>query len=78
MQPTDDDPAEWRSVVLLGSSIPPMMSCIEEGTVGEIERREWELWEEIRISGLSRPLVFGDYTIPVPNAARERRPVDAS
>jgi hypothetical protein len=60
------DAAKWRSVVLLGSSMPPMMSCVKEGTVGEIDRREWDLWREIRGKKLSRPLVFGDYTIQSP------------
>jgi hypothetical protein len=60
------DVANWRSVVLLGSSMPPMMSCVKEGTVGEIDRREWDLWREIRKKKLSRPLVFGDYTIQCP------------
>jgi Beta protein len=60
------DAADWRSVVLLGSSIPPMMSCIKEGTVGEIERREFELWQDLRSAGLSRSVVFGDYTIQCP------------
>jgi hypothetical protein len=59
------DAADWRSVVLLGSSIPPMMSCVEQGTVGEIERREWEIFEDVRAK-LSRPVVFGDYTIQCP------------
>lgn len=60
------DVASWRSVVLLGSSMPPMMSCVKEGTVGEIDRREWDLWREIETRKLSRPLVFGDYTIQSP------------
>ncbi|MEX2106769.1 MAG: beta family protein [Solirubrobacterales bacterium] len=59
------DVAAWRSVVLLGSSIPPMMSCVKEGTVGEIERREWSIFEDVRVK-LSGPVVFGDYTIQCP------------
>ncbi len=34
---------DWRSVVILGTSIPKMMGAIKEGTVGTIPRREWEL-----------------------------------
>ncbi len=35
---------DWRSVVILGTSIPKMMSVVKEGSVGTIPRREWDLW----------------------------------
>ncbi len=58
--------AEWRTVTLLGTSIPAAMSEIKEGTVGTIKRHEWELWGDLNKVGLSRPLAFGDYGIQHP------------
>lgn len=58
--------AAWRSVVLLGTSMPPMLSCVKEGTVGEIDRQEWTLWRELKDQNLARPLAYGDYAIQGP------------
>jgi hypothetical protein len=57
----------WRSVVLLGTSIPTMMSCIEEGSVGSLDRREWELWSQLQDCDLTRMPTFGDYAIQNPH-----------
>ena len=57
---------DWRNVVLMGTSIPSMLGCVKEGTVGEIERREWTTWTEICKFGLSRRPAFGDYAIQSP------------
>lgn len=54
---------EWRSVVLLGTSMPSMLSCIAEGTVGSLARKEWEIWTAIAGAGLSRLPTYGDYGI---------------
>ena len=56
----------WRSVVLLGTSIPKMMSCIDEGTVGSLRRKEWELWSQLQACTLDRMPAFGDYAIQHP------------
>jgi len=56
----------WRNVVLLGSSIPSMMSCIPEGTVGTLPRREWDIWQAVRSAGLPRMPSYGDYAIQHP------------
>jgi hypothetical protein len=56
----------WRSVVLLGTSIPKMMSCIDEGTVGSLRRKEWELWSQLQACRLDRMPAFGDYAIQHP------------
>jgi hypothetical protein len=56
----------WRSVVILGSTIPKMLTCIEEGTVGSLERREWNLWTELGRCSLSRLPAFGDYVVQHP------------
>jgi hypothetical protein len=57
----------WRSVVILGTSIPKMMGAIKEGTVGTIPRREWELWLELRLLGMDRLPAFGDYAVQHPH-----------
>lgn len=49
-----EDIGSWRSVVVLGTSIPSMMGCIAEGTVGSLARREWDLWRNLSDAGLSR------------------------
>lgn len=56
----------WRSVVLLGTSIPRMMSCIDEGSVGSLRRKEWELWSQLQACKLDRMPAFGDYAIQHP------------
>lgn len=61
----------WRSIVLLGTSMPKMMSCIEEGTLGSLERREWTLWTELREQGLARVPAFGDYAVQHPHPPME-------
>lgn len=57
---------DWRSVVLLGSSMPSMLGSIPEGSSGSIERREWAVWE--RLTELAPPRIpaFGDYAIQHP------------
>jgi hypothetical protein len=57
----------WRAVVLLGSSIPSVMSCIDEGTVDSLPRKEWELWTELQERDLDRMPAFGDYGIQNPH-----------
>lgn len=57
----------WRGVVLLGSTIPSVMSCIEEGTVDSVPRKEWELWSQLQHCDLDRMPAFGDYGIQNPH-----------
>lgn len=61
----------WRSVVVLGTSMPSMLTCIPEGTLGTLPRREWDLWSQLEHCGLSRMPAFGDYAIQHP-----RPPID--
>jgi hypothetical protein len=56
----------WRSVVLLGTSIPSMLSCIDEGSVGSVPRREWDLWSQLANCELPRMPSFGDYAVQHP------------
>lgn len=57
----------WRSLVLIGTSIPTMMSEVTQGTVGSIPRREWELWSKLRERKLGRMPAFGDYAVQHPD-----------
>lgn len=85
LDPDEDFPAEdiaasidemsvvgpWRSIVLLGSSIPHMLGSIPEGTVGSLPRREWELWTRLHECQLLRLPTFGDYAIQHPRPPAE-------
>jgi hypothetical protein len=66
-----EEAAPWRSVVLLGTSIPSMMSCVPEGTVGRLPRKEWELWGELADAGLPRAPAFGDYAVQHPRPPQD-------
>lgn len=61
----------WRSLVLIGTSIPKMMSEVTQGTVGSIPRREWELWSKLRERKLVRMPAFGDYAVQHPDPPQE-------
>ncbi len=54
---------DWRSVVLLGTSMPSMLSCVPEGTLGMLPRHEWALWRALAKTKLSRRPSFGDYAV---------------
>jgi hypothetical protein len=58
---------DWRSVVLLGTSIPKTLGCIKEGTVGSLPRREWEIWNQLADLDLPRLPAFGDYAVQHPH-----------
>jgi hypothetical protein len=64
----------WRSVVLIGTSIPSTMASISEGHIEPLARREWDLWTEVRDhiraeSGLAP--AFGDYAVQHPKPPLE-------
>jgi hypothetical protein len=58
---------KWRSVSILGSSIPQTLAGFTKGQVEPIERKELKLWKELVALGHTN-LVFGDCGIqnPVP------------
>lgn len=56
----------WRCFVVVGTSMPKMMSCVKEGTVGSIARREWDLWSALGGQQLERTPAFGDYAVQHP------------
>lgn len=62
---------DWRNVVLLGTSMPSMLSCIPEGTVGQVARQEWNFWTEMSKLGLQRIPTFGDYAVQHPTPPRD-------
>lgn len=59
----------WRSVVLLGTSMPSSLGggTVEAGTVGRLPRKEWLLWLALRNSQLSRVPTYGDYAVQHPD-----------
>lgn len=62
----------WRSVVVIGTSMPSMLSCIPEGTLGSLPRREWRLWRSLSAVGLPQATSFGDYAIQHPTPPQEK------
>jgi hypothetical protein len=58
---------EWRSMILIGCSIPSMLTEIPEGTVSSIDRREWEVWRHLADSGMERIPAYGDYAVQHPH-----------
>ncbi len=59
----------WRSIVLVGTSIPSSFGngLVPERTTKELPRREWSLWKNVAAAA-SVPLAYGDYAVqnPVP------------
>lgn len=60
----------WRSLILLGTSIPATMSVIHEGSVGRIPRREWQLWQQLE-GKVERMPTFADYAIQHPRPPKK-------
>jgi len=58
--------ASWRSLAVLGTSVPPTMSCVPEGTIGRLDRREWAIWLALAAASLVRQPTYGDYGIQGP------------
>jgi hypothetical protein len=59
---------QWRSVVLLGTTMPRTLGggVVEAGTVGRLPRKEWLLWLALRRSRVSRLPTYGDYAVQHP------------
>jgi len=66
----------WRSVVLLGSSMPSSLGggIVAEGTIGRLPRREWDLWAALVALHPSRLPTFGDYAVQNPEPPLEDQP----
>jgi Beta protein len=62
----------WRSVVLLGTSMPKMLGgAIAEDTIGELPRREWDLWCALRQGAPDRLPTYGDYVVQYPDPPQD-------
>jgi len=68
-----EDVGSWRSLVLLGTSIPKQMSSVAEGTVGSVARTERDLWSKVRKSVWRIP-AFGDYAVQHPRPPQDGGP----
>lgn len=62
---------DWRSVALLGTSMPSMLGCIPEGTLGTLARKEWDVWTALSKLGLARLPSYGDYAIQHPTPPQD-------
>jgi Beta protein len=63
---------EWRSVALLGTSMPSMLGgTIPEGAMGELPRREWQLWSALKRNPPRRLPTYGDYVIQHPHPPQD-------
>jgi hypothetical protein len=59
---------KWRSTVLLGTSMPSMLGgTVPEGTVGQLPRREWDLWQSLQAGNHSPMPTYGDYVVQHPD-----------
>ena len=58
----------WRSVVLLGTTMPRSLGggIVAGGTVGRLPRKEWLLWSALRSSEIDRQPTYGDYAVQHP------------
>lgn len=59
----------WRSVVLLGTGMHRSLGggVVQEGTVGRLPRREWDLWWALRAARPRRLPTYGDYAVQHPD-----------
>lgn len=61
---------EYRSITLAAGSFPPDLSDIQVG-IALIPRLGWGLWLNLKtMTGLNRPVIYGDYGIQHPEYAR--------
>ena len=58
----------WRSVILLGTSMHSTLGggIVDEGTLGRLPRREWNLWVALREAGIDQMPTYGDYAVQHP------------
>jgi Beta protein len=63
---------EWRSVAMLGTSMPSMLGgVVAEGTVGVLRRREWDLWSALKRIPPQRLPTYGDYVVQHPHPPQD-------
>lgn len=57
---------QFRSLILIGTSIPDSLADVGQDAVGTLIRHELRLWRQLRSLKLSRHPTFGDYMIQPP------------
>jgi hypothetical protein len=64
---------DWRSVVLAGTAMHRSLGggVVDEGTVGKLPRREWDLWSALRARRPQRMPTYGDYAVQHPDPPSE-------
>lgn len=55
--------SEWRSFIVSGGVFPKDLTGFASGAVHELPRYDWKLWNDLRMTQLSRKPIFSDYTI---------------
>lgn len=61
---------DYRSITLASGSFPRDLSLVQVGTA-QIPRLEWDLWKAIvRMPGLNRSVIYGDYGVQHPEYTR--------
>jgi hypothetical protein len=60
---------DWASLTIASTSIPIDLSEVPKNTVGEFDRKEWQVWNHLRAnsSKVSRMPTFGDYAVNHPS-----------
>lgn len=59
--------ASWKSFTLVSGAFPLNLSGIKGNSTSTIERKDWNLWNALRISNsLDRIPIYGDYSIAHP------------
>jgi hypothetical protein len=66
----------WRSLVLIGTSVPSSLGngLVPEHSTKELARREWSLWKDVA-EAASLPLAFGDYAVQNPVPPKKPPPI---
>lgn len=66
----------WRSLVLIGTSVPSGFSkdVLASGDTREFPRQEWRAWSEVA-GRLDRELAYGDYAVQNPTPPLDPPPV---
>lgn len=64
------DLKKWRSFIVSGGVFPKDLTEFIPGKAHELNRLDWQLWNAIRETTLSRTPLFADYTIQCPNYER--------
>ncbi len=61
-------PTAWRTLTLAAGAFPTDLSACAPGSMSEIVRTDWRVWQGVRaqLAGLPRTPLFGDYAVAHP------------